>query len=297
MPRIVLPRSAKQAFVSLFSFVPALLAADAARRAVRARRGDRAVWVLAAGVHALPGAYFVSGFLRPAARTSPGLVGLRAATAVGVAAILRFGRRHPVAAALAIGEIFAWRAYTRWYSWFDRTPSSALSVGAALPDDLPFFEHGRGPIIAAELRGRPTVLLFFRGNWCPLCMAQIAEIAELWREIEALGAQVVLVSPQDEGHTRRLAARHGVVFRYLRDEGLEAAGRLGIVNPDGTPAGMIGYDSDTVLPTLVVTDAEGRIVYADQTDNYRVRPTPDTVLDALHAAGLAPATAESGVAP
>ena len=297
MPRIVLPRSAKQAFVSMFSVVPALLAADAARRAVRARRGDRAVWALAAGVHIIPGAYFASGFLRPAARTSPELAGLRAATGVGVAAILRFGRRHPVAAALAVGEIFAWRAYTRWYSRFDRTPSSALSVGLTLPDDLPFVEHGRGPIAASELRGRPTVLLFYRGNWCPLCMAQIGEIAELWREVEALGAQVALVSPQDEGHTRKLAARHGVAFRYLRDEKLEAARRLGIVNPDGTPAGMIGYDGDTVLPTLVVTDAEGRIVYADQTDNYRVRPTPDTVLGALRAAGLAPAAPGAGVTP
>lgn len=297
MSRIVLPRTAKQAFISLFSSIPALLAADAARRALRARRGARAVWVLAAGVHSIPGIYFASGFLRPAARTSPELIGLRAATGVGVVAILRFGRRHPVAAALAIGEIFAWHAYTRWYSWFDRTPSSALSVGLALPDDLPFVEHGRGPITASELRGRPTVLLFYRGNWCPLCMAQVGEIAGRWREIEALGAQVALISPQDEGHTRKLAARHSVAFRYLRDEGLEAASRLGIANPDGTPAGMIGYDSDTVLPTLVITDAEGRIVYADQTDNYRARPTPDTVLTALRTAGLASATAEAGGSP
>jgi peroxiredoxin len=114
-----------------------------------------------------------------------------------------------------------------------------------------------------------------------LCMAQVGEIADRWREIEALGAQVVLVSPQDEPHTRSLAARHDVAFRYLRDEGLAAARRLGIANPDGTPAGLIGYESDTVLPTLVVTDGEGRVVYANQTDNYRVRPAVDTVLAAL----------------
>lgn len=236
---------------------------------------------MAGGVHALPGAYFANGFLRPAARTSPNLVGLQVATAIGVGATWRFSRRHPVAAALASGEMVAWFAYTRWYSRFDRGPSPALAVGAALPDDLPFVEHDRGPITAAELRGRPTVFLFYRGNWCPLCMAQVGEIAERWREVEALGAQVALVSPQDERHTRVLAARHGVAFRYLRDDGPAAARRLGIVNEDGTPAGMLGYDSDTVLPTLVVTDAEGRIVYADQTDNYRVRPTPDTVLAAL----------------
>lgn len=292
MPRIVPPRAAKQTFVSLFSSIPPLLAADAARRALRAPRGERLGWALIAAVHALPGLYFANGFLRPAARTSPNLAGLQLASAAGVAAAWRFSRRRRAAVALAGGEIVAWLAYTRWYSRFGRTRSPALATGEILPADLTFVEHGRGPVTAAELRGRPTVLLFYRGNWCPLCMAQVGEIAARWGEIEALGAQVALVSPQDERHTRALAARHQVGFRYLRDEGLQVAQRLGIANPDGTPAGMVGYEGDTVLPTLVVTDAAGRIVFADQTDNYRVRPTPETVLTALRSAGLVPATAE-----
>jgi peroxiredoxin len=281
VPRIVVPRSAKQAFVSAFSVVPSLLAVDAARRMARAHRADRAGWALITGIHALPSAYFANGFLRPVARTNPNLAGLQAATAVGLALGLRFAGRHPLAWGLAATEALGWLAYTRWYSRFGREPSAALSIGATLPRDLPFVEHGRGPITAAELRGRPTVLLFYRGNWCPLCMAQVGEIAARWREVEAAGAQVVLVSPQDEAHTRSLASRHGVGFRYLRDEGLVASRRLGIVDANGTPGGMIGYAGDTVLPTLVVTDSKGRIVFADQTDNYRVRPTPDTVLAAL----------------
>lgn len=281
MPRVVVPRSAKQAFISAFSAVPPLLAIDAARRGVRAPSGDRAGWALMTGIHALPGAYFADGFLRPKARMRPNLVGLQVATAAGLALGLRFARRHTVAWSLAGAEALGWLAYTRWYSWFGREPSPALSVGEILPHDLPFVEQGRGPVTSADLRGKPTVLLFYRGNWCPLCMAQVGEIAARWREVEATGAQIVLVSPQDESHTRSLASRHGVGFRYLRDDGLVAARRLGIVDANGTPGGMIGYEGDTVLPTLVVTDCEGRIVFADQTDNYRVRPTPDTVLAAL----------------
>jgi len=296
MPRIVPPRSAKQSFVSLFSTVPPLLAVDAARRALRAPRGERAGWALIAAVHALPGIYFANGFLRPKARNSPDLAGLQLLTAAGALAAWRFSRRHRAAAALAGAEVLAWLTYVRWYSRFGREPSAALAVGATLPDDVRFVEHGRGPIAAADLRGRPTVLLFYRGNWCPLCMAQVGEIADRWREIESLGAQVALVSPQDERHTRALADRHEVAFRYLRDDGLAAARRLGIANPDGTPAGMVGYEGDTVLPTVVVTDADGRIVYTDQTDNYRVRPTPETVLAALRSAGLGAARANGAAA-
>ena len=253
MPRLVIPRTAKQAFVTLFATVPSLLGLHAAWRAARAPRSERAGWALLAWVHAVPAALFGGVFLRPKARTTPDLIGAQALGAAGVLASLRFARRHPLAWALAAAEVPAWLAYVRWYSRFGREPAPALAIGAELPADLPFVEHGRGAIAAAELRGKPTVFLFYRGNWCPLCMAQVGEIAERWREVEALGAQVALVSPQHEGHTRDLAARH---------------------------------EGDTVLPTLVVTDAAGRIVFADQTDNYRVRPTPDTVLAALAEAGL-----------
>lgn len=74
MPRIVVPRSAKRVFVSLFSAVPPLLAVDAARRMVRAHRADRAGWALMAGIHALPGAYIAMAGAKvvlSAPRTSP----------------------------------------------------------------------------------------------------------------------------------------------------------------------------------------------------------------------------------
>jgi hypothetical protein len=45
--------------------------------------------------------------------------------------------------------------------------------------------------------------------------------------------------------------------------------------------GMMGYESDTVMPTAVLTDASGTVIFADLTDNYRVRPEPQIFLDIL----------------
>ncbi|MBW2550119.1 MAG: hypothetical protein JRE73_04995 [Deltaproteobacteria bacterium] len=45
----------------------------------------------------------------------------------------------------------------------------------------------------------------------------------------------------------------------------------------------LGYDSDSVLPTVVITDPSRRIIFVDLTDNYRVRPEPSTFLAALDA--------------
>ena len=173
--------------------------------------------------------------------------------------------------------------YVRWYSRLGRTPSAALRVGAPLPEFQLEDENGR-PLSSAAFRGRPAVFLFHRGNWCPLCMAQIRELVEEYKELEARGAQVALVSPQSLEHTRALAARFDVPFRFLVDPGARAARQLGILHEAGVPLGMRGYDADTVFPSAIVTDAEGRILLADQTDNYRVRPEPWTFLAAIDGA-------------
>jgi hypothetical protein len=40
------------------------------------------------------------------------------------------------------------------------------------------------------------------------------------------------------------------------------------------------------MPTVIIVDGEGRILYTDQTDNYRVRPEPDVFFRVLAAHGL-----------
>jgi len=72
------------------------------------------------------------------------------------------------------------------------------------------------------------------------------------------------------------------------DELNQAASLLGIDAKHGTPKGMevLGYDSDTILPTAILTDQNGTILFTDQTDNYRVRPEPDTFLRVFTEHGL-----------
>lgn len=49
---------------------------------------------------------------------------------------------------------------------------------------------------------------------------------------------------------------------------------------------VLGYDSDTVMPTVIMTDATGKILFADLTDNYRLRPEPETFLKVFSQAGI-----------
>ena len=187
-----------------------------------------------------------------------------------------------VAPVLAVAGLIGFLVYDYWYSSFGRSHSSQLSVGQALPA-FELRNTGGEMISSASLTDKPTVWIFYRGNWCPLCMAQIKEVAAQYQQLDQLGARVALISPQPHELTVGLAKKFDVSFEFLTDEHNRAAHTLGIANAYGVPMGMqvLGYDSETVLPTVVITAAGGRILWADETDNYRMRPEPDLFLDVL----------------
>jgi len=185
---------------------------------------------------------------------------------------------------LGVVGLLGWILYDFWYSSYGKRDTSQLEVGQMLPEFALKDLQGK-TFPSSEFTGKPTLFLFYRGNWCPLCMAQIKEIAGQYRQIARRGAQIVLVSPQPHKHTRKLADKFDVPFIYMIDEDNKAARILNIAARNGLPVGMqaMGYESDTVMPTVVITDVDGKIIFADLTDNYRVRPEPETFIRALDA--------------
>ncbi len=192
--------------------------------------------------------------------------------------------------ALALGGFVGFLIYSFWYSSFTGRGSGMLKPGQTLAQFVLRNVDGE-KINSTDLRGRPHIFMFFRGNWCPLCMAQIKELAQAYQQIEACGARVALVAPQPHRNTKALAKKFDVDFDFYTDKGNKAARILGIANAWGTPFGMqvLGYSSETVLPTVIITDPDGVILWADETDNYRVRPEPETFLSVLRNHGFAPA--------
>ncbi len=191
---------------------------------------------------------------------------------------------------LAVAGLAGFMLYSFWYSSFSGRGSNKLKAGETLASFSLRSASGE-KINSDDMRGRPYILMFFRGNWCPLCMAQIKELAKSYQQITACGARVALIAPQPHGNTEALAKKFDVDFDFYTDEGNKAARALGIANKWGIPFGMqvLGYSSETVLPTVIITDPDGKILWADETDNYRVRPEPETFLTVLRDHGFAPA--------
>ncbi|NOY38040.1 MAG: redoxin domain-containing protein [Chlorobi bacterium] len=183
---------------------------------------------------------------------------------------------------LSLCTYLLWILYVGWYSRFSRTSSKHLKVGKSLPDfQLQTLENNS--FSSSQLSGKKSLLLFYRGNWCPFCMAQITELIAHYKKLAQRGVDVYIISSQPREFTRKLAAKHKVPVQFLMDKDNKAAEELGILHKSGTPAGLhfFGYHQDTAYPTVILSDENGKVLFAHETDNYRYRPEPQVFLHIL----------------
>lgn len=175
-------------------------------------------------------------------------------------------------------------------AWYIRRSRSGKQIpdglrpGQPLPDFVAINEQG-DPVRSTELVGAATVMLFVRGNWCPFCSSQVANLTSYYRNIVELGGQLIFVTPKPVQTTRRVAEFFEVEFDFWLDESLAIARQLGLFYEAGVPdAHRKEYGSDTVWPTALVIDPAGIIRFTQLSANISDRPDPERLLRELRRA-------------
>ena len=74
---------------------------------------------------------------------------------------------------------------------------SPILIGETLPNAN--FQNVEGEYVQlkALLEEKPTVLVFYRGGWCPYCNVQLSGLVEIEEDVLELGYQIVAISPDD----------------------------------------------------------------------------------------------------
>lgn len=173
-------------------------------------------------------------------------------------------------------------------------PGAALGIGAiAPPFSLP-DAHGAQVDLSSLLSKGPVVLIFYRGGWCPFCNMYLRAFQLARSHVRALGAQVVLISPELGAHGQTLVERHALLFPVLSDGGNRVARQYGLVFrmptelraeylADGVDLAEHNGDPswELPMPATFVVSADGRICYAFVSADYTQRAEPEEVLGVL----------------
>ncbi len=169
--------------------------------------------------------------------------------------------------------------YIYWYSNNGRLVSQLLTTGKHLPEFQTFDSDGNA-VTNLDISKQPALMMFTRGNWCPLCMAQIDEVAKDYQRLAQLDVLVVIIASQPEKNTQSLAKKFKIPLMFLIDKDQKLGKQLGIIHHNGLPFGFqaLGHESNQYYPTIIATEKGGKIIYSDQTSNYRVRPEPESLI-------------------
>jgi peroxiredoxin len=172
-----------------------------------------------------------------------------------------------------------------------------LPVGAKIPN-LQLPDHDGKSTSSSDLlaKGR-LVLCFFRGRWCPFCVAQMEAMNLVLPEIEQTGATLVAVSPQTVQQSFFMRDQHKLQFPLLYDAGNNVARQFGLAYR--VPAeqksiyqrafvnlpfvnGDVSWELP--IPATYVIDRDGTVVYASANEDYTERPEPGDVVRFLNVA-------------
>jgi peroxiredoxin len=109
-------------------------------------------------------------------------------------------------------------------------------------------------------------------------MSELQGLQSRINEIRELDAEVVAISVDPPNAIEDMAAHHGYTFPVLSDTDLEAIDAFGVRHEGGSIEG-----GDLARPANFIVDREGRVVWREIPDTWRVRPRPETVLEHLRA--------------
>jgi peroxiredoxin len=150
-----------------------------------------------------------------------------------------------------------------------------LHPGDAFPPLTLALPGGDTLELPAAFAGRHTVVLLYRGSWCPYCNAQLRAFQRAHDRLAELGVRVVALSVDDEATTRATIAKHGLTFpvahsadaRALHEAlGAFISGEPPHLESTGfvlDPAGrvVVGVYSSGAIGRLVPDDVAGLIRY------------------------------------
>ena len=102
-------------------------------------------------------------------------------------------------------------------------------------------------------------------------------------EFDRRGVLVVTVSTDTPEEIREERRRHGLQARMLSDPDLVVTDAFGLRN-QAFHSAPPGDDTQALpVPTTLLVDAAGKVVWIDISENYQRRSDPQVVLDAMQA--------------
>jgi peroxiredoxin len=181
-------------------------------------------------------------------------------------------------------------------------PDGIAAVGTVVTDAELLDQHGAATTLYGATSLGVSVLVFYRGAWCPYCNIALATYqSQLLPQLIERGVRLVAVSPQVPDGSLTMAEKNELTFTVVSDPGNSIAGQLGLLTAPsdearaaqlhlGLDLTMVNADATVTLPmpTAAILDTDHVLRWIDVHPDYSTRTEAQQILDTLDQLDLSP---------
>lgn len=106
---------------------------------------------------------------------------------------------------------------------------NGLSVGDSVENFQAINQYGDTFDLYQSLKEGPLVLIFYRGQWCPVCNRYLSNMQDSIKFIYQKGAKVVAISPEKPELLAKTKQKTDAEFILLHDEGYKIAAMFDVL--------------------------------------------------------------------
>ncbi len=173
---------------------------------------------------------------------------------------------------------------------------SPLMPGLKVPSSQIATAQGDTLSTDALFASKPTVLVVYRGGWCPYCNQQLKDLQKIETDLVKLGFQLIAMSP-DSAEKLAQNPLESKNYRLISDFNFELTQNLGLgyyldekmssAYKNKLGATFVGLDGKAQValpvPAVFVIDQTGLVHFQYANPNYRVRLDESVLLAAAKA--------------
>ena len=165
---------------------------------------------------------------------------------------------------------------------------SPLLIGEEMPSVEIISINGESESLSDIVARQRSVVLFYRGGWCPFCNMHLSAVGQLEKEIRELGYQVIAISPDSPEKLKSTMDKGKLKYALYSDSDgtlIKAMG-LAFKARERQKEKLSNYSNNKnpgilPVPALFVIDIDGTILFEYISPKYKQRIKPDLLLSVL----------------
>lgn len=168
------------------------------------------------------------------------------------------------------------------------TDIAPLLIGEKIPNSILKSSENTDVQLSDLLKKKKSVLVFYRGGWCPYCNLHLQALAEAEKQILDQGFQIIAISPDAPVNLKMTEEKDKVKYTLLSDSKGELIKAIGIAYeaPENYKS-VINVHSNGIntnflpVPSVFVVNTENEILFEYISPDFKQRISAELLVSVV----------------